>query len=670
MTRISTAFALGAAALWLAGCGGGAATTGAPSQPAAETALAASARGELLTYVKEKLRAREAARASGSGIGLDLIAPPPGWLATVTTAGGTLEQSTTLVQEQGVDEEDLLKSDGSVIVTLVPSRGSLAGSAFARLQVYRRAGDGTVQDASRLELTAPDNSYTVVHGMYHAAEQQRVAVLGESSSFSIGLPDCGVGEVCITALPYTPLRSSVQLQLVDVADPARATVRERLVIDGRLVGSRRIGRMLYLVTSHTPQFAPERLPATATPAEREAALARLSTEDFLPRVSVNGGAPQPLVLDTQCYTQPRNASLDLSVTTITAVDLASPNAAATSRCFVGGTEALYMSASNLYLATTRYEVQPATAGQAAPRFAPEARTDIHKFAIEGALVSYRASGDVAGHLGWDRQKSSYRMGEHNGDLRVLTFTGQRGWATPLDAQNGTVAPSPATLTILRERTSDRTLQPLATLPNAQRPALLGKPGEQVYGVRFLGDRAYLVTFRTVDPLYVLDLSNPADPRAAGELEMPGFSDYLYPLPNGMLLGVGKDASAEGRLGGVKVALIDVSDPARPRLLQSQVYGERGTYSGLDASRHGLNMLVSGDAARIALPLAITASGGRAVEHGLQRIEVDTRAGTMRSKPLIAGASASGWVDLSTERSLQIGAKLYYLTQGALAVHDW
>lgn len=669
MARISTALTLGAAALWLAGCGGGAGTTGAQPQPAAEAALAASARGELLAYVRDKLRAREAARASGaSGIGGDLVGPP--WLATVTTAGGTLEQSTTLVQEQGVDEEDLLKSDGSVIVALAPTRSGLVGSPFARLQVYRRAGDGSVQDASRLDLTAPDSSYAALHGMYHAAEQRRVAVLAESSGYYVGVPECGVGQACISLLPYAPVGGSVQLQLVDVADPARATVRDRLVIDGRLVGSRRIGRMLYLVTSHVPQFALERLPATATPAEREAALARLSSEEFLPKVRVNGGSPRPLVLDTQCYTQPRNASLDLSVTTITAVDLESPNAATTSRCFVGGTQALYMSASNLYLATSRYEVQPAAAEQTLLRFAPEARTDIHKFAIEGALVSYRASGDIAGHLGWDREKTSYRMGEHNGDLRVLTFTGQLGWATPLDAQNGAVAPSPATLTILRERTSDRTLQPLATLPNAQRPAPLGKPGEQVYGVRFLGDRAYVVTFRTVDPLYVLDLSNPADPRAAGELEMPGFSDYLYPLPNGMLLGVGKDASAAGRLGGVKLALMDVRDAARPRLLQSLLYGERGTYSALDASRHGLNMLVSGDAARVALPIAIAASGAPAAAHGLQRIEIDTRAGTMVSKPLIAGAASSSWVDLSTERSLQIGAKLYYLTQGALTVHDW
>ena len=95
-------------------------------------------------------------------------------------------------------------------------------------------------------------------------------------------------------------------------------------------------------------------------------------------------------------------------------------------------------------------------------------------------------------------------------------------------------------------------------------------------MRFVGDRGYLVTFRQVDPLYVLDLSDPADPRSAAVLEVPGFSDWLFPLDGGLLFGVGKDADATGRQQGVKVALFDVRDAANPRVLDSRRYGQPGS----------------------------------------------------------------------------------------------
>jgi len=660
------------AATLLAGCGGGGSNAGPPPAPAPEGALAGSAPGELLAYVKARLAEREVQRRTNPGISFGDTAGAPIWLATVTTAAGTAERSGTTVQEAGVDEDDLIKSDGNLIATLAPQRGVSAGNAFATLQLYRpAAGDGTRPDAlGRVTLTAPDDVYPVTHGMYLAAEHKRVAVLAESSSSGpIAIPDCRTGEACITLLPYPGfIKSQVQLQLVDITDPTRASVKDRVQIDGRLIGSRQIGRMLYLVTSHAPQFAVERLPATATAAEREATLARMAPEDFLPKWAVNGATARPMVQETQCFVQPANASLDLSVTTITAIDLAAPEVGATHRCFVGGSEALYMSPTNLYLATLRYGVQTM---QTRLAFAPETRTDIHKFAVTGSLIEYRATGQVNGHLGWDREKAPYRMSEHNGDLRVLSFTGQLGWIGIDEGTTRPVAPSPATLTILRESTTGRTLDVVSTLPNAQRPAAIGLPGEQVYAVRFLGDRGYVVTFRQIDPLYVLDLSNPQDPKIAGELKMPGFSDYLYPLSGGKLFGVGKDADENGRLRGLKIALFDVADANAPKQLAAQTLGGPGSYSGLDSSRHALSMLERGSVARVALPVALASVDGRLSQQGLLRIEADTAAGTLTTKPLIpTGPSSVGWFDLSGDRSLQIGDQLYYLSQGALGLSAW
>jgi hypothetical protein len=297
-------------------------------------------------------------------------------------------------------------------------------------------------------------------------------------------------------------------------------------------------------------------------------------------------------------------------------------------------------------------------------YPPTISTDLHRFVLGEDGASYRASGSVEGHLGWDNARKPYRISAHRGDIRVLGFTGESGWATPEDAT--TTAPSPATLTILRDDGAGR-LAVVSTLPNAQRPQALGKPGEQVHGVRFLGDRGYLVTFRQIDPLYVLDLADPADPKVAGALEVPGFSDHLFPLDGGLLLGVGHDVDASGMLGGVKVALFDTRDPAAPALLDSRTFGTLGSASGLDASPHGIGFLDVGGVARVALPLLVWSDGG-AVAHGLQRFEVDTAARTLAVRTMVPAPGDA--VDFGAERSVQIGDHGYYWTGAVLTPFAW
>jgi len=270
------------------------------------------------------------------------------------------------------------------------------------------------------------------------------------------------------------------------------------------------------------------------------------------------------------------------------------------------------------------------------------------------------------------------MSEHEGLLRVLSFTGQTGWFGPVGTtQQG--APSPATLTVLREDAANRSLVAVSTLPNERRPALLGKAGEQVYAVRFDGDRAYLVTFRQVDPLYVLDLADPTDPKVAGELTIPGYSDYLFPLADGKLLGVGKDATDAGLMQGVKVGLFDVADPAQPRALSSFSLGGRGTTSALDSSRHGISLLAQGNRVRAALPVRVyegdvTTQQARATYQGLVRFDIDTGAGTLVRQPTVVATEFDGTAadsvrlaqyNLANERSLLAPNATYYLTGGQL-----
>ena len=647
-------------AVVLAACGGGGGGATDPVVDGNKSALSASKPGELTSFVQGKLRTLNAqGRLASSSSNFTSDGIPPSAMSPSPTAGAAapLPRSGTLVQEDGVDEADLIQTDGSFLYTVQPQAG--AGNQVA---VYERATDGRAVARANLVLPTDGASSVNTDGMVLSADQRTLAVISQHWTNTPGNIICP--EVCTTIAPQW-MSSSVNVQRVDVSNPAAAAAGERISIDGFLVDSRRIGDSLYVVTSHRPVLGAEQLPATATSAERDAAIARLTAADLLPRMRRNAGAPEPLLADTDCYVQTANASNSVQFTTVTVFDLKSATLARSSRCFVGGSEAVYMSLGNLYIATTRWSYPTGAANLVFPS---DILTDIHMFALAGSTVNYRGTGSVDGHLGWDGQKKSYRLSEHNGDLRVLTFTGSFGWFTLQDAQS--VAPSPAKLTVLRERSSDQTLQAVATLPNTARPAHIGKSGEQVYAVRFLGDRAYVVTFRRTDPLYVLDLSNPADPKTVGEVEVAGFSDYLFPLPNNLLLGVGRDADTSGRVTGVKVALFDVANPAAPTQRSAVTLGSAGSATALDSSRHGLNLLVQNNVARVALPVTLARTPYADWQHGLQKFEVDTTARTLRAVGLAGPVDNTAQAPLWLERSVQIGDTVYYLNNGVLNGYAW
>lgn len=686
------------AVLALCGCGGGGADGGVlasgsnvnvnqdPSETSVEVPIEsrtvqASEPGDLLAYAKTKLAQRQQLRvqAASNNVSFSTTGDTASSNGPVFSAGGTaapvIERSATVVQEDGVDEDDFIKSDGSTIFTL----GKTPGSAV--LGVRRVVSNGSTTPVAQVKLTTPTEPYTDYTGMYLAAQFFRVAVLGSVQRWE-QLNFCEPALSCPSAslwpFPYVN-HSTVALDVVNTANVAQGVSIDKLRIDGNLVGSRLIGSSLVLVTQFTPRLAVDALPWNAAQAEREAAMNRLTARDLLPTISVNGSAASPLVEETDCFIEPKNASFGLDVTSITVIDLSSPTLQRSSRCFIGGSEALYMSTSALYLATTQYTATPlVTASGTRVFYPPQISTDIHKFALlkgqGGGVVSvdFRGSGSVIGHLGWSTQQRSYRMSEYDGHLRVLTFTGQSGWGVLTDASSATApAPSPATLTVLREATTGKSLQAVGRLPNKERPQPIGKPGEQVYAVRFIGDRAYVVTFRQVDPLYIIDLSKTNDPKTTGELTIAGFSDYLFPVGptgSGLLLGVGKDADERGVTTGVKVALFDVADPAQPRQRSTVTIGGSGSRSALDSTRHGIDLFTRGNQTRVVLPVTsvqyVPASGGSAYAYlsALQRFEVDA---TTRSMKLITPlAQTATYRSVGQERTLQMGDVVHHFMPGA------
>jgi Beta propeller domain len=700
-----------AVSMLLVACGGGGASTGFTSSPDTEApanvqSLQASAPGDLLNYVKDKIKQGSEQNSYYLGSG-NLNGPVPAPAAGSPSADRSVAFSGTRLQEQGVDEADLVKTDGTLLLSLTKSHQNGSVTVPTRLQAHQRQSDGQLASAGSLEF-----GFSESLGMYLASSAKRIALLEQKSSYFMGATPA------ISSLTPIALNEQIGLDVVSLDVPGTLTTAKRVRIDGNLVGTRMIGNTLYVVATWTPRLQAYALPATATTAERDAKLAQLSNQDVLPTIQIDDQAAVPLLADTDCYLQAANAALQVQITSITAFDLASASLQRKSRCIVGGSEGLYMSSDNVYLTTSRFYSFDAGADLSTRVYKSETTTDIHKFSLQALAIDYKGSGTVPGHLGWDKAKLAYRMSEYQGDLRVLSFTGQSGWGFPVplpailptanSGGTGTITvttssgtaviatpsaltattASPATLTILRE-VSGKGLQVVGSLPNSKRPAAIGKPDEQVYAVQFVGSRAYVVTFRQVDPLYVLDLSNPTDPQTLGELMMPGFSDYLVPLGDNLLFGAGKDASDTGLLGGVKVALMDVSNPANPRILNSMVFGKRGSSSTLDQTSHGINILQQGSVFRIAMPVRVHETAPvpnitvqtfyNPTYQALQRFEVDTTAKTMVSKPQIKSADFSptdnyskiyGLNNVANDRSVQIDSMVYYFSGGRFISASW
>ncbi len=525
--------------------------------------------------------------------------------------------STTNVQELGVDEVDRIKSDGNYLYVVE------GGTPNYWITPLEPASVAPLPEESR------DNAIRILalaSDPPGAEEVAQIPLPPESypkGSFLLtgraeDRPDLLVAVLNYHgySLPYwfdfwAWQSGKTGVQFNDVSDPTRPEAVAGLTFDGHLVGSRRIGESLYLVLRHSPAIPNYHIgiSGAAEMAENEQRLAETKLTDLLPNWWLDDADQGDLLSHDQCYrTEVSDEAVSADLVVVLAIDLRQPEQKPHARCLVGPSETLYISTEALYLATSRHYYQPvAEVSNTLIVYPPDYRTDLHKFALNSDGFQYRGSASVDGHLGWEQDKKSFRMGEYLGVLRVATSVGN-----DLDGS------ASSRLYTLREGVSSGgtpALEIIGQLPNNERPQAIGKPGERLYASRFLGERGYLVTFRVTDPLYVLDLSDPTDPFLAGELQIAGYSDYLHPIGSDTLLGIGKDAIAdpggdEGRgawYQGVKLSLFDVSNPAVPRELGSLVIGKRGSHSDLLYDHHAMAWLAASGAIqpnRLALPIRL------------------------------------------------------------------
>jgi hypothetical protein len=350
--------------------------------------------------------------------------------------------------------------------------------------------------------------------------------------------------------------------LFDVTDPGDASLVRRSHLEGRIVASRSIDGVARLVLTSSlatrlPFVHPEQfgLDEERALAENQRIINESAIDEWLPRWFDEGDdgsfGEMSASLDCSTVAAPRDFA-GLGISWIASLDLHGDSSPTGAAGVVSNGETVYASSSNIYLATVPWDYYNSTNSNQPVQGQPP--TMIHQFALgDGTGAAYVASGEVPGNL-----LNQFSMSELNGDLRVAT-TKQPGWN-----EDGVVdGTSESAVSVLRPQGNE-----LVTVGSVGGLGLT----EQIYAVRFLGTQAYVVTFRQTDPLYVIDLSDPTNPTVSGELKIPGYSAYLHPVGDGLLLGVGQEADVDGRVQGTKLSLFDVSDPSNPREISSLPIG--------------------------------------------------------------------------------------------------
>ena len=373
-------------------------------------------------------------------------------------------------------------------------------------------------------------------------------------------------------------------RIYDVSDAADPVIVVEATFDGVFVDSRRVGNTVYIISRYTPWIEGLHyyVSTAAEQAENAALLETATLDDLLPRVTI-AGRTQALVQPDNCYVTTNDDPAGNAVlTSITAVPLDDP-ANFTTACYNEDAYGIYVSEASLYFAEQRPDAS-----------VQRDVTRVHKFALDGTAIAYRGSADIDGTV-WRGGQADFRMSEHGGDLRILAS--RFDWGNPDFVDHE--------LYVLRESSSRPELEVLSRLPNASRPQEIGKPNETLFGVRFTADKAYAVTAEQIDPLYVIDLADPSDPLIAGELTVPGVSEFLHPVNDSLLLGLGRSAE-----GSVKLELFDVSNIAQPLSRGSALIGGPGSYSEAAYDRHAFTYQSDVDGVdRLAVPANVFASDG-------------------------------------------------------------
>jgi len=466
--------------------------------------------------------------------------------ATPEATNATDAFSTTNTVEAGIDEGDLVKTDGRYLYLLA---GGALHIVTAGEDTPRQVGSVAFDGSPERLLLAGDR--LIVSGQTWVAD-------AEATTSSDG--DRAI------APEIAPMGQAVGLLWeIDLADPASPVIRRTLQLDGTVLSMRVTDGIARVVVRSTPPGLDFVMPsspkgeARALAANRDV-IASSRIEDWLGGYRLRSADGKTLASGrlADCAAVSRPAEFHgFTTTAVLSIDLAKGLREPVAAAVLADGQRVYASAKHLYLAIGEWQ-DPARP-DAPVRPGSAVRTAVHRFTFDGPTAAYTATGSVTGSV-----LNDFSMSELDGVLRVAT-TAVLPW--------GTVSPGDASESFVTTLGANGD-----ELTELGRVGGLGK-GETIRGVRFIGTNAYVVTFRQTDPLYVVDLRDPARPAVTGELKMNGYSGYLHPIGPDRLLGIGQDATDTGRITGGLVAVFDVSDPTRP--VRTASYSLPGAWLGTE-----------------------------------------------------------------------------------------
>ena len=558
-----------------------------------------------------------------------LTAVPPEAAAPVQADGGVpgVDFSTTNVQEAGVDEPDIVKTDGSAIFSL----------AQGRIWAIDVSGSKPRLSGS-LQLDQGWNAQLLLYGKH---------LLVLSGGGGPPIVPRGAGSIL-------PIRGAgTVLTEIDVSDPSSMRVVRTMSVDGGYLSARLVGSTARVVITSTPYlplvYQGQKGAETPAAAERKnrGLIASSRLRNWLPYYTLRDRKAKRTIHRALvgCRQVRRPADFSgLGMITVLTIDLARGLEPVDSDAVMADGNTVYASTDNLYVASQRWGWANPESGEA-----PQGvTTAIHAFDISSPDETvYRASGEVSGYI-----LNQWALSENGGYLRVAS-TEAPAWLAQNEGQQ-----SESFVTVLRRDGG--------SLVQAGRVGGLGK-GERIYAVRFIGDVGYVVTFRQVDPLYTLDLSDPANPKVVGELKIQGYSAYLHPVGNGLLLGVGQDATDEGRVLGTQLSLFDVSNPARPLRLQQEAI-DRG-WSEAEWDHHAFLWWPASELAVLPVQASfldgtsfVGALGYRVDRSGIEKIGAVTHP---VQTPFVEGEPAAQQYSAQIRRSVVVGNTLYTISDAGI-----
>ncbi len=457
--------------------------------------------------------------------------------ATDGSSGGEAppSYSTTNVQVAGVDEPDIVKTDGTYLYMV-------ANQTVYIIKAYP-VFEATI--VAQIKITNVSVSNIFIRG-------DRLVVFGNTGGF-YGYPlleDGFKGDIARPGLWWGGVDQTV-VNVYDLSEKSNPTLIKEIRMDGGYFDARLIDEFVYVVatqyTYHILYAVDEKNYTLDVPQIR------------IDNVSENISADDIYYVDVPELSDTMTHVISLNLDTNDVVEKS---------FMLGSSQTMYVSKQNIFLASLHYPYYPLFRENPVDDTAAGSQetTILHKISIDSGDVAYIAQGEVPGHI-----LNQFSMDEHNGFFRIATTSGNN-WMDGSQTSNN--------IYIL-----DETLKQVSKIENIA-------PGESIYAARFLGNRAYLVTFVQVDPLFTIDLSDPYNPRILGELKIPGYSEYLHPYDETHIIGIGKEVDPSidedkvhtpgaiyyTAILGLKIALFDVTDIENPVEQAKVVVGDRGTDS--------------------------------------------------------------------------------------------